>query len=255
MTGFDGQVAVVTGAASGIGAALVRALMAKGAEVVALDRDAEGLRELGPAVDQVAVDVGDASSFEAAIDAVIERHGRIDLFINNAGIVVGGDFELTDLSSWERVVDVNMWGVIHGTRAAYLHMRTQRSGHIVNVASTAGVMPVARSVAYATTKHAVVGLTASLRAEARGTGVDVSVVIPGVVDTAIFGRAINVGGYDYARAMERVPFTRVSPDRAAAYILDGVSRRRAVITFPAYNRMLVGLHRMAPALTSQLVNR
>jgi short-subunit dehydrogenase len=115
-------------------------------------------------------------------------------------------------------------------------------------------MPVAGSVAYATTKHAVVGLSASLRAEARGTGVDVSVVIPGVVDTAIFGRAINVGGYDYARAMRRVPFARLTADQAAAYILAGVSRRRAVITFPAYNRMLTGLYRVAPALTSQLVN-
>jgi NAD(P)-dependent dehydrogenase (short-subunit alcohol dehydrogenase family) len=246
MTNYTGKVAIVTGAASGIGAALVHELRRRGAIAIGADLHAdEDVRPL---------DVTDGGAFDRFAAEVVSEHGQLDLLFNNAGIVVGGDFEHTDRDAWERIVDVNLWGVVHGTRVAYQHMRAQGSGHIVNTASSAGVMPVARSVAYTATKHAVVGLSTSLRAEAAGTGVRVSVVVPGVVDTNIFAQATNVGDYDYASAIQRVPFSRVSPQQAARSILDGVERDRAMIVFPAYNRALVAMSRLAPGLTSRLVN-
>lgn len=255
---MDEKVAMVTGAASGIGAALTRLLLSRGAHVVAADVDAAGLDRLegaGDRLDRVVLDVRRPDEVFAVVRDVTTRHGRLDLMVNNAGVVVGGPFEATSDEAWSRVVDVNLWGVVHGTRAAYDAMRAQRHGHIVNVASSAGVMPVAHSVAYAATKHAVVGLSTSLRAEARGAGVNVSVVVPGVVDTAIFSSATNVGGYDYERAMRRVPFRKVTASRAAEHILAGVEHNRAVITFPAYNRALVALHRLMPEAMSAVVNR
>jgi NAD(P)-dependent dehydrogenase (short-subunit alcohol dehydrogenase family) len=211
MSAFDGKVAIVTGAASGIGAALCSELARRGATVHAADREEAGLERLLAAnrdrdLHGHPLDVADESAVEALLEKVSADGGRLDYLFNNAGIVVGGDFEQMDADTWRRIVDVNLWGVVHGTQHGYAVMRRQGFGHIVNTASTAGVLPVARSVAYATTKHAVVGLSVSLREEARRHGVNVSVVIPGLVDTNIFASATNVGGHDYAKAMDRVPF-------------------------------------------------
>jgi NAD(P)-dependent dehydrogenase (short-subunit alcohol dehydrogenase family) len=259
MSAFDGKVAIVTGAASGIGAALCSELARRGATVHAADREEAGLERLLAAnrdrdLHGHPLNVTDESAVEALLEKVSADGGRLDYLFNNAGIVVGGDFEQMDADTWRRIVDVNLWGVVHGTQHGYAVMRRQGFGHIVNTASTAGVLPVARSVAYATTKHAVVGLSVSLREEARRHGVNVSVVIPGLVDTNIFASATNVGGHDYAKAMDRVPFGKITPDAAAAHILAGVSRNRAFITFPAYNRVLVALHRLAPGPMARVIN-
>jgi short-subunit dehydrogenase len=169
--------------------------------------------------------------------------------------VAGGSFEETGADVWDRVMAVNFGGVLHGTQAAYSQMLQQGFGHIVNTASTAGLTPVAKSVAYSASKHAVAGLTTSLRAEAAGTGVRLSVVVPGMVATNIFDSATNVGDYDYVRAMKRVPFKWITAEQAAAYILDGVAKDKQFITFPAYNRVLVGLNRLAPSVMSGVINR
>jgi NAD(P)-dependent dehydrogenase (short-subunit alcohol dehydrogenase family) len=259
MSRFDKSVAVVTGAASGIGAAVSGELARRGAVVHAADRDEAGLERLvaahpGRDLHTHLLDVTDEAAVEALLGKVSADGGRLDYLFNNAGIVVGGDFEHMDADAWRRIVDVNVWGVVHGTQHGYALMRRQGFGHIVNTASTAGVLPVARSVAYATTKHAVVGLSVSLRAEARRHGVNVSVVIPGLVDTNIFAAATNVGGHDYAKAMDRVPFGKITPDAAALHILAGVSRNRAFVTFPVYNRLLVALHRLAPGPMARVIN-
>ncbi len=247
--------ALVTGAGSGIGRALALALADRGVHVYAADVDWKGLRDLGGSVTALELDVTDRGAVEAAIDRVVEDHGRIDLLFNNAGIVVGGDFEDMDERAWQRIVDVNLWGVVHGTQHGYRVMLRQGGGHIVNTASTAGVLPVARSTAYAATKHAVVGLSTSLRQEAAAKGVKVSVVVPGLVDTGIFDSATNVGGHDYAAAMDRVPLRKVTPERAAAAILRGVDRNDPFIVFPFYNRVLTRLHRLVPSVMATVINR
>jgi NAD(P)-dependent dehydrogenase (short-subunit alcohol dehydrogenase family) len=253
---FVRRVAVVTGAASGIGHALCVALRRDGATVYAADLNAEGLKLLQQecGATPVELNVADEAAVKALLDRVQAAHGRLDYLFNNAGIVVGGPTEGMDSQVWRKIVDVNLWGVIHGSQHGYALMRAQGHGHIVNTSSTAGVAPLAKSVAYATTKHAVVGLSTSLRAEGRRHGVNVSVAIPGMVDTGIFDAATNVQGYDYRAAMRKVPIRKITPQQAADALLRGVVRNRQYIVFPANNRVIVTLHRLLPGPMSRLIN-
>ncbi|WP_203448809.1 SDR family oxidoreductase [Mycobacteroides sp. CBMA 326] len=255
---FRGATAIVTGAASGIGRALCELLIDRGAVVWAADRDGVGLASLaaecGSRLKTAVIDVADRESVAALVDQAVWSSGRLDLMFNNAGIVVGGDLAEMTTEVWRQIVDVNFWGVVHGTQLAYAQMRDQGVGHIVNTSSSAGLMPVASSAAYAATKHAVVGLTTSLRAEAKPYGVRASVVVPGLVDTGIFDKAHNLPGYDYRASVDAVPFAKISPERAAEAILRGVARNQQFITFPAYNRILVRLNRIAPSLMSPIIN-
>lgn len=259
MNAHDGKVALVTGAASGIGYALCRELHARGATVHAADLNEAGLvrlrQECGDRLVTTRLDVADEDAVRDWIERSAAERGRVDYLFNNAGIVVGGDFEAMDRAAWRKIIDINLWGVIHGSQHGYALMRRQGCGHIVNTASTAGVMPVARSTAYATTKHAVVGLSTSLREEGRAHGIRVSVVIPGLVDTNIFSTATNIGGHDYDAAIRKVPIGKISPQRAARAILAGVAANRQYIVFPAYNRLIVGLSRAFPGVMGWLINR
>ncbi|MGH3257025.1 MAG: SDR family oxidoreductase, partial [Streptosporangiaceae bacterium] len=194
------RIAIITGAASGIGQALASALVVRGDTVVVADIDGGGaervageLAQRGPGTAQPAVvDVRDAGAVQALVDQTRDRHGRLDVMVNNAGIGVGGEAHDLLLAHWDRAIDVNLRGVVHGVQAAYLVMVEQGSGHIVNTASLAGLLPTPGMTPYAMTKHAVVGLSLSLRAEAAGYGVRVTVVCPGVVDTPI----LDKGGPD-----------------------------------------------------------
>src|SRR5437763_50829 len=167
---MQGRVAFVTGGASGIGRAISGALVARGDRVVVSDINASGAaavaRELearGPgSATSVGLDVADPRGFEQAVAAAHAEHGRLDLLFNNAGIGVGGPVEELALAHWERTIDVNLRGVMHGVRAAYPLMIEQGFGHIVNTASLAGLLPFPFGVPYAMTKHAVVGLSVSL---------------------------------------------------------------------------------------------
>ncbi|MGX9673671.1 SDR family NAD(P)-dependent oxidoreductase [Mycobacterium sp. HM-7] len=257
---YQNATAIVTGAASGIGRALTLRLAERGATVYAADRDTERLSGLadcgaGGQIQLVPMDVTDRDAVTAAVNRVVTECGSLDLIFNNAGIVVGGDFADMTPNAWQRIVDINFWGVVHGTEAAYAQMRIQGHGHIVNTASSAGVMPVVRSAAYAATKHAVVGLSTSLRAEAADHGVHVSVVIPGLVDTNIFSAATNLAAYDYGAAVERVPMKKVTPQQAADAILRGVARNDEFIVFPLLNRLVTQLYRTLPTLMGPIVTR
>lgn len=248
---FERQVAVVTGAGSGIGAALTRALTERGAKVVATDIDVAGLARVAQdtGCEQAELDVSRGDRFEALLRDVHQRYGRIDLLFNNAGIGVGG--ELLDLSvdDWRRVLDVNLWGVLHGARAAYALMRQQGFGQIVNVASIAGLVPYSLALPYTTTKHAVVGFSQALRAEAADYGVSVSVVCPGAIETPIWTRSPLRGDGDRERALEWVKRAWMPVDQCAAKILAGVAKKKAVIPVTREAWVLWLLHRLSPTLS------
>ncbi|MEV5505013.1 SDR family NAD(P)-dependent oxidoreductase [Streptomyces orinoci] len=248
---FNDQVSIVTGAASGMGLALSRRLLAAGAKVVMADIDGERVAQLAASLGESAhpytVDMTREAEVTALVDETVERHGRLDHMFNNAGIGGTLPFHRATTAHWERIISVNLWSAIHGTRAAYGHMRARGSGHIVNTASISGLIPVPMQTLYNTTKYAVVGLSTSLRPEAAAHGVRVSVVCPGMVDTGIFG--VPILG-ERKRDVPAPPGS-VPADRAAAIILAGVARNRPVIVFPARDRVGEWLQRHAPGVMAR----
>ena len=165
MDSFDGKVAIVTGGASGIGEAIGEELARRGARVVLADLDgekaeqaAQGIAQAGGQARAERVDVSDAAQVQALVDGAFSREGRLDYMFNNAGIALFGEVRDMTLEQWERILQVNLHGVVHGVVAAYPRMVEQGSGHIVNTASMAGIAPTPGVTAYAMTKHGVVGL-------------------------------------------------------------------------------------------------
>ncbi|MCH9669282.1 MAG: SDR family oxidoreductase [Actinomycetia bacterium] len=254
-----GKHAIITGAGSGIGAALCRALDLAGAHVVCTDIDggaAEATAStLGPHARSAPLDVTDAAAVQAAVDAVVDRAGRLDLMFNNAGIVWGGDTELLTLDQWNAIIDVNLRGVVHGVAAAYPQMLRQGHGHIVNTASMAGLTAAGQVTSYVATKHAVVGLSMALRSEAVPRGVGVLVVCPAAVETPILDKGA-IGGFvgrDYF-----LPSQGGKPydaDRLARDTLRAIDRNKAILVKPIVARAPWLLARAAPVLMNRLAMR
>ncbi|MDX6356376.1 MAG: hypothetical protein QOF98_3279, partial [Streptomyces sp.] len=199
---FGGQLVLVTGAASGIGRATVFAFAEAGARVVAVDRDAEGAartadlaRLIGaPEAWPETVDVSDAEEMEKLAARTADQYGVPDVVVNNAGIGLAGSFLDTTLEDWKQVLDVNLWGVIHGCRLFGRQMVERgQGGHIVNTASAAAFQPSRALPAYSTSKAAVLMLSECLRAELAPYGIGVSAICPGLVNTAITGSARHAG--------------------------------------------------------------
>ncbi|WP_343710569.1 SDR family oxidoreductase [Mycobacterium sp.] len=254
-TTFTGRQAIVTGAGSGIGAALCRALATAGADVVCTDvdgaaaaRTAESLHGRGSAV-SATLDVTDPAAVQAAVDGVVARAGRLDLMFNNAGIAWGGDTELLTLDQWNAIIDVNIRGVVHGVTAAYPVMLRQGHGHIVNTASMAGLTAAGQITSYVMTKHAIVGLSLALRSEAVPRGVGVLAVCPGAVETPILDKGA-IGGFvgrDYYLSGPGRK-TAYDPDRLARDTLRAIARNKALLVVPKQAYASWVFARLAPGL-------
>ncbi|MBI2802500.1 MAG: SDR family oxidoreductase [Gammaproteobacteria bacterium] len=258
MTEFNDKVAVITGGGSGIGAALCRELARRGARVLCADLAADTARgvvdeitKAGGRATAYPLDVTHAEQVAALVATAIAEHGRIDFMFNNAGISVTGDARDLTLTHWRHVIDVNLMGVVYGSDSAYKQMATQGFGHIVNIASLAGLIPFPTNAPYATTKHAVVGLSQSLRAEGEDLGVRVSAVCPGFIQSNIY-KATPFINVDRERALTNMPFTPVPAERAANLILRGVLRNDPIIIFPGYARVVWYVQRLKAALLNPL---
>ncbi|GAB4006627.1 SDR family NAD(P)-dependent oxidoreductase [Nocardioides ultimimeridianus] len=256
------RTAIVTGGGSGIGAALVRALVAEGAYVVCADLDLDAATRVardaaggGTAVAR-RVDVTSAASVQAAVDAVVAEHGRIDLLFNNAGITFLGNTEDLTLEQWNAIIDVNLRGVVHGVHAAYPRMIAQGGGHIVNTASMGGLMAAGLMTSYVATKHAVVGLSLALRTEAAAHGVGVTVVCPAAVDTPILDKG-EIGAYrgrDFYLEGQGVK-RPVDPDVLARRVLAAVAADEAIVVEPLQARIAWRLGRLAPVVVNRMATR
>ncbi len=247
---FAGRIALITGAGSGIGRALARALAARGAQVVLADLDlraAAKVAEALPGAQAVQLDVRSAADFHACVQEIVAEKGRLDLLFNNAGVGLAGEVRDTSLADWQRVIDVNLWGVVHGIDAAYPQMLQQGSGHIVNTASGAGLLPRPGMAAYAASKHAVVGLSRALRDEAAGMGVRVSAVCPGHIATGIT-HSTRYAGLDGQSLQKSIPFAGMPAEVCARRILRGVARNRPLIMVNLLTRLEHLLFRLWPAL-------
>jgi NAD(P)-dependent dehydrogenase (short-subunit alcohol dehydrogenase family) len=240
---LDGTVAIVTGGGSGIGEALCLQMARRGARVVVADIDGDNAKRVATAVADSGgratasrIDVSQEPEIRQLVQETASVYGRLDYQFNNAGIAIGGDARDLTLDHWRRVLDVDLYGVLHGTLAAYPIMVGQGFGHIVNTSSAAGLVPMPLNAPYCTAKHAVVGLSLSLRLEAADLGVKVSAVCPGYVRTPIFDTAVTVNlPQDLAtRPPGRIKWMEAA--QAARVILDGVARNQAVIAFPGYTR-------------------
>lgn len=254
MTHWYGKTAIVTGGASGIGRAISMQLADAGAIVIVADinedaaqKVATQLVEAGGRASAATLDVTDASSVRTLVDETLREHGQLDFMFNNAGVGIIG--EVRDMSSeqWQHIVDVNLWGVLHGTNAAYPRMIEQGHGHIVNMASLAGLVPMTSGAAYSMTKHAVVGLSTSLRSEAAELGVNVSVICPGFIDTPL-KRVSTYLGIDRDQLLENMPFKFYDPAYCARAVLRGVQRNKAIVVITPFAKLAWLLFRISPSL-------
>lgn len=260
------RIAVITGGASGIGRAIATSLVLRGDTVVVADLDgvgaekvAAGLSERGRA-EATELDVTDAGAVAGLYRDLRARHGRLDLVFNNAGIAVGGATDELTLDHWNKTLDVNLRGVIHGVHAAYPIMVAQGHGHIVNTASLAGLVPAPMMLPYTTTKHAVVGLSLALRAEAAAHGVRVSAICPGFVDTPLLDNANpdlpETEAASHAReAALRVQRRLYTPEALARDVLRGVARNQALIVAPASARAAWRGVRLSPEAAVRVAAR
>ncbi|EFE68437.1 short chain dehydrogenase [Streptomyces viridosporus ATCC 14672] len=258
---FGGQLVLVTGAGSGIGRATALAFADAGARVLAVDRDgraaartAEEARRRGAAAAWArTADVSDEQAMERLAERVTAEHGVVDVLVNNAGIGLGGSFFDTTPKEWKEVLDVNLWGVIHGCRLFGRRMAERgQGGHIVNVASAAAFQPSRSLPAYGTSKAAVLMLSECLRAELAGRGIGVTAVCPGFVNTAIASTARFAGADAEEERRLRKRAARLyglrdyPPEKVAAAILRAVVRNEAVVPVTPEARTAYALSRWMP---------
>jgi NADP-dependent 3-hydroxy acid dehydrogenase YdfG len=243
MKGFDGKVAVVTGAGSGIGQALAIELGRSGAKLAISDVDTDGLaateerlNAIGAPVKVDRLDVTEREAFAVYADAVNEHYGTVNQIYNNAGIAFTGSIEASQYKDIERVMDVDYWGVVNGTKVFLPHLIASGDGHIINVSSLFGLLAVPGQAAYNAAKFAVRGFTEALRQEmiVAGHPVKVTCVHPGGIKTAIARNATTAEGLDQEEVAKFFDkrLASTTAQKAARVILDGVRKNKA--------RVLVG---------------
>lgn len=250
---------LITGAASGIGKALATRLCAEGARV--------WLADLNPAVKDIAYSLGnnanaqilnvsDYTQWEKAVSEILSKAKSLDYLFNNAGIGFGCDSRELTHQHYDRYIDVNIRGVTNGIALVYPLMIRQGFGTIVNTASMGGLMPSALMSPYAMTKHAVVGLSESLRLEAKHKGINIITLCPGSVNTPIFDSTgidgLPVKRHTNLREYAREKDTSISPDLFAEKALKDIEKNKTLIIYPRLMRILVWIHRHFPGLYIKL---
>jgi NAD(P)-dependent dehydrogenase (short-subunit alcohol dehydrogenase family) len=224
---YQDKICIVTGANSGIGYALSEELLNRGATVYMLGRNsekvakaAEQLATHGDRVHTLVADVTKQEQVQQAIEGTAAEAGRLDMLFNNAGVARGLLFETATLEDWKTIIDTNLWSVIYGVHAAVPIMLKQGSGHIVNTASIAGLIPFPMQALYSVTKYGVTALSESLRYEYAEKGLNFSVICPADIATPI-----------WAKEGLSIPENAVPADKAAFYVLDRVAEHKGIISY------------------------
>jgi NAD(P)-dependent dehydrogenase (short-subunit alcohol dehydrogenase family) len=257
---FTDAVVVVSGAGGGLGRALAASFGRRGSRVVLLDRDAEAVRAAGDelsssGIDALALrcDVTDERACTEAVRNCVERHGRIDVLVNNAGITHRSAFEATQTEVLRRVMDVNLFGAIHLTRAALPHLKRTR-GLVVALSSVAGFTPLIARTGYAASKHALHGFFESLRPELAPDGVGVMMVCPSFIATGIDRHALGPDGGTATHA-QVVVGRRLQPHDVADRIVRGAERDRRLLLIGRTAHAAWWVSRLAPAFYERIMAR
>lgn len=256
---LDRQVIVITGASSGIGLATALAAAEKGATVVMLARSevtlaaiAEEIRSGGGKAEALTVDVGDADAVSEAVDRIVANHGRIDTWVNNAGVSIYGCLDEVGLEDSRRLFDTNFWGVVHGSLAALPHLRRE-SGVLVNVGSEVSEAVVPLQGMYGASKHAVKGFTDSLRVEVEnvdGSGMSIVLIQPTAVNTPFPEHARN-----YMEREPKLPEPQIDPRQVADAILAAAERGGRDVKVGAMARFNVATSHLMPRLADRMSAR
>jgi NAD(P)-dependent dehydrogenase (short-subunit alcohol dehydrogenase family) len=262
-----GKCALVTGAASGIGKATALALAERGADLVLCDVNPGGLKEtealvaaLGRKTMIGSVDVAQRDEMEAFAAEVHREVEALDILVNNAGVALIASFQETPLEDWERLVGINLWGVIHGLHFFVPQMVARgQGGHVVNISSIAGFLAPKSLNAYSTTKFAVYGLSEALRAELMPHSIGVTAVCPGAVNTSLI-HTIPVRGMDAPaearqQASELFRRRKRTPERVAEKILKAIQRNRAVLPISAESWLGYYTKRLTPGLLAWVLRK
>jgi len=250
MTTIQGKVAALTGAGSGLGRALAIALAERGATLALADVDARGLAETcallasrGSEVSTHVVDVGQLAAMRRFAEQVRERHGGADILINNAGTAVRATIEELSYADLARVLDVNLWGVIHGTKEFLPLLRMRPEAHIVNIGSVNSFVPFPENAPYNVSKYAVLGWSETLMQELHGSQIRVTCVHPGALDTNLVK---NSRGFTREDHLYFAKLSKTSPARAALSIVRAIEHNRQQLLIGSDARLLALLKRIAP---------
>lgn len=258
MKDFKDRVVVITGAGSGIGRATAHAFSERGAQVHVVDFAASRaeavtaeLRLMGREAWSHVVDVRDADALASLAADIYQRHDRVDVLINNAGVGHGGFVQELELADWKWVLDTNLWGVIHGIHAFVPRLIDQGTPcHIVNTASIAGLVGIPSMAPYCASKFAIVGLSESLGAELAAHGISVTAICPGIINTDIIAGSKFGGGVEGSRSKVAEYYRKhgISPEKVASDIVKAVRRERPVQLTIGSAYPVLWLKRLSPRL-------
>ena len=264
MKKLEGQVAVVTGAGSGIGRALVLALAKKKCDVAVVDVDGDRAEQVRAEVEAIGVratahtvDVRDIDAMRALAEQVKASHGKVNLVVNNAGVTHVAAFEDSSIEEFKRVLDVNLHGTINGCHVFLPYLRAADVGHIVNLSSVFGLIGIERQTSYCCSKFAVRGFSLALAEELRGSNVGITCVHPAGVDTKILSDASMSGDQDARRSEMVKAFVAAasSPESVAAQILRAVEKGKERVLVAKGAPIFDWVARTAPSVGNRIINR
>ncbi len=265
MKEWENKIVFITGGGSGIGRALAKGVVNKGAKVIIADINIKAANETvktcGKNAYTIELDVRDSDAFHQCVDFIFKKFGRIDCFFNNVGIGVSGEVEEIPLEVWNRIIDINIRGVVNGIERVYPIMVEQGFGTIVNTASLAGLSPSPLLTPYSMTKHAIVGLSKSLRIEASAKGVQVNVICPAAIETPLID-ADNPTDLppvpwkpNVRRFLSKLSGKPYAADKMAEDVFIALKKNVGIIVLPSRAKMIWKLDRLFPKMIAKKIEK